>query len=296
MRSLSVDEKFENVLIMNWRFRSAMPKKPPSTGIGRDEVQKMISPISEKLDEITKTNSQLAKPSWGSQLPAILISNALTLVIALLVARWQYGKTHDAEDLKRDIALEVTSQLKPIQGDINKIREDVAKIKGADGIAQSTPPNDIPAIKQDLAVAQAKGLSPNPARLEAFRSRLLASSQADKDYWPAVFYLIIFRSRYALVDPSAIKPAGIRFAGGGRDNTFANTSLELSGPGELTDSTFTNCIIKFSRKEPLKMKNVRFINCAFVFEVTASPTPEMKSLGDELIRAANPKDITISIG
>jgi hypothetical protein len=77
-----------------------------------------------------------------------------------------------------------------------------------------------------------------------------------------------------------------------QDFAMNNCSIDLDEAKDVVNITCKNCVIKYSGG-PLRLKDVRFENCVFLFSIKTEPSPGGKRLAQDLL-AANLRDVTIS--
>ncbi len=146
------DDEMKEILIMDWSRGCEMNKQE------RNEVAEMVSeklsPFAEDLQSIHRKLDALAQaPTTGaspgkspvtlrllnSSWSKTIITVLLSAVVTWRIAAWQINDSHGIADRKRDISLEVSAQLEPIRRELESQGKDIAKIKGADHIAQTKP-------------------------------------------------------------------------------------------------------------------------------------------------------------
>lgn len=236
----------------------------------------------------------------------------VTAVLTFAIAYWQFNNNHNEQDLRRDVALEVRTQLDSVKTDlsaqlssrldkqdeqIGKIREDVAEIKGADGIAKNlTPPRSLDRFQQldsktfasSLGGLQAALLRPfaaSDSTIQAISRKLHSADKSTPDYWPTVltFIAVISRSRFGPAMPPSDQPP-VQLSdvhAGGSPSSFRGANIVLDGV-ELGPTIFQNCRIRFTAKQN-HIASATFINCVFEFPDIPRTTPAMKKVGLELL-------------
>jgi hypothetical protein len=142
---------------------------------------------------------------------------------------------------------------------------------------------NLPALKK-VAEQPATKVLPTPELLQGIGLKLQKVSESTKstnDYWLTVLQFIQFASTsYAPKAPPPGSPVNIRIA----NNHGVGISVSPGGvyqlSGEIANTTFTDSRIIFT-DEPAFLKNVRFINCAFEFPQTLSPS--LENTGQQLL-------------
>jgi hypothetical protein len=119
------------------------PKKP-DRALDRDEVQRIVSGQMKSAhagivtDVVAAIRAEKPASRWNHP----WLKNIGTAIVGGLVV---YGitaaRSHSADDQKRDITLEVSKQLEPINSRLEKMDVDIARIKQRDGIIGKDEPS-----------------------------------------------------------------------------------------------------------------------------------------------------------
>jgi hypothetical protein len=300
----------EDILVMDWWCDCEMaPKKGETVNkpIDREGVQRIIAEQmkSERAAIVAEVVAGLKPPrtSIWSNPWAIALGSAL--VAGLLVYGISELRSHGKEDLKRDIALEVSSQLHPVQEKLEQVAEDVAKIKGAEHISQnqstSSDPltrfaqmneaqlaENLPALKK-VAERPPSGVQANKTTISAIAERLTRANKSTPDYWPTVLQFIQFAS--SSLSSANVPPRDSPDVVGIFNSSFRGPVMNLDhrivilSDGELQDITIRNSRIVF-RGKLIKLKNVVFVDCVFEFEPSVrqqQPPPYLRQAVEQLL-------------
>jgi len=214
--------------------------------------------------------------------------------------------------------MEVSAQLAPVQNKLETIAEDVAKIKGADGIAKnnlskhaasSSPAltqfavmdksqfiGSIARIPETVAAAKNNGELVKISTLDAIQKRLANASINSPDSFKAALALIGYASfvreksglfpNAAKIRSETCKAFGI--IGSPQKIHIYSTGdhidgciLSLDGVS-LTDAVVKNAIVKY-QGGAVRLKNVHFINCLFDVSIPENPSQPAKHFTDLLL-------------
>jgi hypothetical protein len=108
------------------------------------------------------------------------------------------------------------------------------------------------------------------------------------EYWPTAFKLITLTSQsmFARLANFEAKKNIVENSSG---LNLIRSDAELRG--NVSDSTFQDSIVKFDPN--VRLKNVTFINCIFLFPVTQTPSEPLQKIGARLL-AADLKEVKIT--
>ena len=312
--------------------KPAASPQPPD----REEIQRIVSgQLSSDREKIVTDVVAALERNKGStskwNRPWVIAIGG-TIVGGLLV--WGIGAflSHNAQDLKRDITMEVTAQLVPIQDKLQKMAEDIAKIKGADGIAQGSAPSlpgsalqkfakmdqaelshQLAKVADAVSEAQKKGaVVDNLDSVAAVQKTLsvlpLDTPDAIRATSAIINYASFVREKKGLfpnVETVRAKPCQFINLGDGPINVirFEVARATLGGCGQrpdglsLKDVTFQNAILTYNGGA-IVLENVTFINCLFVISLPSRPSGPAKRFASELLArniGPNPR-FTASVG
>jgi hypothetical protein len=271
-------------------MKDKQKKTDTNTPIDREEVQRIVSgQIKSYFSSLASKGPEKNAAWWNSQW---LISAATVAATALLtwgIAYWQLGKTHDQEDHKRDIKLEVTAQMggfrpefngriESLTNKIDKQGEDVAKIKGALGIASNVPGTGNQLSLQEFAKmdrsqfsqkvgkladaieAAKNGPLDDIATIDAIQKKIAAlplnTPEAIRAAFTTINYASFVREKKGLI-PGA---AALR-------SKPCPTAIKIEGPkdriiGHVSDSRITACQQEL---DGLSLKNVIIQNAIVMY-------------------------------
>jgi hypothetical protein len=209
---------------------------------------------------------------------------------------------HNDADLNRKVKTEIADQLKPIQGEMGKLREDIVTIKAASSAASNIQLNAPKTLSgfRELNGKQFAALLPS---LRAFTQqpissvtaaeptlRMIAQKLKNTDenipgYWPTVLQFISFLSSKSIPKVPSLGIPNI-IIGDNSEAFVAHEPVEhqivkLDG-GELGHTVFRECRIIFTGRK-VRMRDVNFIDCVFEVPVDVPPTSFMKQAARELL-------------
>jgi len=130
--------------------------------------------------------------------------------------------------------------------------------------------------------------------LQKIRVHLLVTNNATPEYWPTTLEFIGFAS--SQLAPPDLPPSNLTLYvdnlvfHGVFPSAPKGTTIILNS-GEIENHTFEDYRIVFT-VNPVRMKNVRFINCLITIPVTDDPTPYLKEAAQALL-ASNLSSVTI---
>ena len=109
-------------------------------------------------------------------------------------------------------------------------------------------------------------------------------------YWPSVlgFIQAASTSSGSPALPSPVRFTNLHIKGG---IAFQNMTVILDGGG-LEDTSVVNSAIVFTGN-PTLLKNVRFINCRFLFSVSDNPPQQTKHVAEQLLASSDLSNVTV---
>ena len=286
-------------------------------GITRED----LAALEERLANRPTVAGASTKQQW-------IIGGVLCIATAVAtwgITWWALGRTHNEEDQKRDIALEVGKQLGPIQAELNRQLSDqnekISRIQGALGVAQNSKTTG---SLQKFASMKAPELRKNlPALTEAVRTAQESKSALSLD---TVLSIQKTLAQLNLDSPSSAQAAEaiINYASHLREmrNLVPNAALAravncrvpFSAPGIVYDQViikgctvdldgrayvgalFENCIVRY-KGGALNLRNVTFSNCLYVISLPNTPSDPAKRMVKSILSASGEKpSVTVSSG
>jgi hypothetical protein len=249
------------------------------------------------------------------------LKNIGTAIVGGLVV---YGitaaRSHSADDQKRDITLEVSKQLEPINSRLEKMDVDIARIKQRDGIIGKDEPSApgpsraspllqfvaldqprfaraLPRVAAVASEAQGKGETDTIQNTDAVQKKLamipLTTPDALRAASSIINYASFVREKGGLIpNVGAVRakpcPTLIHIEGP-KDRIRAHISnsdisictLELDGLS-LRDVTIRNAIVTYDGGA-VQLENARFINCLFVVSLPAQPSGPARQFANEIL-------------
>jgi len=186
------EEGLGDLLVMDWWFDTDMDRaKKPDKSLDEAGVQRLRTGIA--ADVVAALSKQ--KPNWWNRPWSIALGSAILGGTVVLLADGVFS--HHAEDLKRDIGLDITRQLnersaadsenlnnriakevgrelEPVNQQLHTLNQDIGKIKDNLRIARTTPPGSSPLVAFS-------GMSPRElaTSLPALRKALERPPQSD---------------------------------------------------------------------------------------------------------------------
>jgi hypothetical protein len=147
---------------------------------------------------------------------------------------------------------------------------------------------DEPAFVKSLATLQAvtdqQPVDIEPEIVTSLAQKLSATRTTAPGYWPAVLQFLRFASAKNAPDAPPPGPSTLWSNNSTRGEAFKGSRITLDG-GVLEDVVFEHCRITLTNN-PVKMRNVRFINCVFELPVTASPSKFLMLASKQLLAQA----------
>jgi len=141
-------------------------------------------------------------------------------------------------------------------------------------------------------------VNPEPSVLREINTRLLATPQSSPGYWPTVFRYIEFASSSVSKDLAPPHGSIVNLtlsdvvSRGPNTQEFSNQVIVLGG-GSAEGLRFENCRILFTA-EPIKMRNLLFVNCVFEFPVVSNPNSYLMLASRDLL-STDFKNVLMSI-
>lgn len=160
------------------------------------------------------------------------------------------------------------------------------------------PAGEFASALPELKTLTASHVSPgtlNRETIQAVAQKLGQIPETSAEYWPTVLQFIRFASA-GVVLAGVPPPDAFPFISSSvsinltRDR-FKNVKLVLNG-GTLTRDIFYRCRVVFTNT-PVKMYNVKFIDCVFEMPIDSNPSPYIKHASQQLI-ASDSQSVTIS--
>jgi hypothetical protein len=180
------------------------------------------------------------------------------------------------------------TRLTNIESQLRTLNASRAPKKVLEEIANLDPKQfaqNLPALRK-VSEQPVASVSPTPATLEKVAYQLKSVDENTDDYWPTVLRFIQFASAgLASNTPAPGSRPLISYKdltlNGGLPTGTDHVIVQFDRVG-LANVTFTNSRIIFT-SNPSTFMNVRFINCAFEFPDTNSPSPSLKKTGELLL-------------
>lgn len=143
--------------------------------------------------------------------------------------------------------------------------------------------NALPALRKVTEQPVAK-VSPDQAVLRDVAFKLRETSENTPDYWTTVLRFIQFASNgMASNAPPPGSPINATIQNSYLTHqTFPEHSVFVLDGGGMEYTRFENSRIIFTNN-PVRMRNVTFVNCAFEFPGIATPTPYLENAARQLL-------------
>jgi hypothetical protein len=178
------------------------------------------------------------------------------------------------------LALEIDSHIQsgvgvglaPVKDDIKRIDADIQRVKGILGVLQAQRYSNIPIAD----------LKKHPKELKDIKNSLAEAPENTPGYWPAAFQIITLLSQTNF-------NAAIAGRGESVYDNITSTALgglRISNQRALLKNTITGVVFEDSivRFDPsVKLTNVLFINCAFIFPAGENPPKPLQEIGKTLL-------------
>ena len=215
-------------------------------------------------------------------------TGAVVAILIFLLTQWTSYvefRTHTAD------------RLDTVEAQLRDLRASRSPSKVLDEIAQVSPKafeKNLPALRQ-VAQQPISEVKPKPVVLNEITYQLRLLNEGDPDYWPTVLRFIQFASAGLSPNAPLPGPPNLKFTnsfveGPNVFGTIKSKIVRLDG-GTLIDQTFENCRVIFT-ENPVHMKNVMFIGCAFELPQVENPNPFLKSTTQKLL-ASNLSAVSI---
>lgn len=219
---------------------------------------------------------------WGPS--AIIIATPLTL-LGLLITVGIFA----ANGIKENAQFQgsTVERLNAIDGKLRELQAAQSPSKVLKELTTLDKPQlvlSLPAL-QKISEQPIDKVNPSPATLKDVAYKLRDVDQSAEDYWPAVLKFLQFASAglASNVPAPGSRPIwSLTNVGLNGINLIPPKSIVKFDGGLLQDVTITDSRVIFTNN-PVTMKNVRFVNCAFEFPDTNDPSPAIKKTGEILL-------------
>jgi hypothetical protein len=222
---------------------------------------------------------------WAS--PAIVVGLVITVFL-----EWTHFtndmavfRTHTEDRLKQiELKLGLQSSL---QTSIDATLKQLANI---DPIKFS---ESLPALRKISEQSPLIQYKLDPSTVHKVAEKLRQTNESSPDYWPTVLQFLQFAS--AGTEPPGVPPPNAR--GLLKTGPLTSATIDEEGQviildgGRLENSTLVRCRIRFT-ENPVRMTNVRFIDCVFELPVVAKPNDYLKK-ATKILLASNLQSVSI---
>jgi hypothetical protein len=257
-------------------------------GVTKKEVEKLISVA------IDKAIAELRPSGWRKLLnllkeygPPVTFLAAFVGLLGITFSSVYVAVTHVQQDA--EFRTDVRNTLSQIQRDIAPLR-----LNRIANLEQSRFEEALPELRQVLS---GPGQSLTPESVRKISTKLRRVDSASSEYWPTFV-------RFIETVSSVLAPQDIPVRGAAPNFTLqANRGLSLGhrthltlvlDGGELVNSRIENSRVIFTA-DPVRMKNVVFVNCVFEFRDTGSPNEYLIKASQQLLASGDLKAVEFSI-
>lgn len=261
-----------------------------------------------------------------------LITGIVGCVVGgFIVATWQSNQSHNAEDLKRDINLEVHNQVAAMQTDVgHQIQEfqqhvtdqltaqdeKVSRIQGLLGVSRNKTSDglqkfasmkdselrkNLPALTSAVKMAQEGKVQPSLNTVLSVQNRIgglnLDSPESVQAAEAVINYTSHLREISNLVpDVALARVARCRTPPGVFiDSTITGCTVDLDGQS-FNNVAFENCIVRY-RGGPVYLRNVTFTNCLYMISLPTTLSEPAKKMVRSILSASGQKpSVTVTSG
>lgn len=259
--------------------------------------------VHDKIDKLSKELRPVeARGSWNTPGVYVGLASLGVALIGLPIIFMTWLEPHLQNDLKNDISVEVTNQLKGPHQQIDTLSEQVNELKGE---FEQFDKRALAKMRSTIEAAQQSGKEIPEAQLADFKSQVRQISTSVSDYWTTAAAIINYQSllnqmRGQAPDPSKVSHpcVGVTSSGGimSRDNvfdgvTFPNCVVDLDNE-TFIGVTFKDSVIRYHGGQTT-LSNVQFINCRFVMDVKAHAKPRSPDLLFALLQSPTQKTVTL---
>jgi hypothetical protein len=276
--------------------------------------------LQGKIDELKVPRASF----WQKASPVIAL-------VALAFTIFVFWTNHSSTDMKNEVKIEVGDQLKePLKtladtaADVRGIKEYLA-LGGFRAFVELTPfqaRKALPQLHKSLELASGSSVKLPLDVVEQAGLHLLKTSTEAPDYWPTAALLISYRSELLSGAPEPTAsfppcrgPIDVPVAGG--PNTMASPMDKNGKPmgpsfliriNRLSESKCTaildgktgvgwdcaHCIVLYSGA-PVSLKDVKFIDCLFVFRLpnNAVPPSSGRRLSEQLLASKDLREVSV---
>ena len=181
----------------------------------------------------------------------------------------------------------IQSALTPIRSDIRRIDGDVQFIKGTLSVIQAQ------IAARNYSTVPPKDLKNHREELKEIKAKLVQAQPNTPGYWPAAFEVIRLLSKTNFdIEPSGKRELYLKNLSGISPRTISvppGTRVLLQGL--IQNSIFQDMIVRFDQS--VRLQNVTFINCIFIFPMEQNPPKPLQQIGITLL-ASDLSKVTIT--
>ncbi|HXJ96148.1 MAG TPA: hypothetical protein VMT20_25185 [Terriglobia bacterium] len=258
----------------------------------KDDLHAVHNKIDRLAEELRKPDS---KDRGGKAAPIIAGVACLVAILSWLQPQFT---AHRDEDLRKDIKIEVSDQLREPLSQLNHMQFQISEMQGElkrmsfKGLATSDQ-TTFAASLPDLRKLMSRPVSDiSKGELAQLTQKLRQIPDSSPDYWPTVLQFIQFASA-TITPPSDVPPpdqrenlvGNVHCSGFAHCVVMSHAVVKLDG-GSIPGSIFTNCRIRFTQN-PVGLKGTQFINCVFEMPVTANPSPYLMESAKTLLASSS---------
>ncbi|MGD0578290.1 MAG: hypothetical protein ABSC08_05115 [Bryobacteraceae bacterium] len=267
-------------------------------------VQEQIRAALDKALRGLKPPSGFKKALYLLREYGVLAGTAMVIVALLTFAAagWNAANSRLEKEVEfrtktMDTLARIDERLQRMQDDIRILQAPQYPARVLKEIAPLPPKEfvrNLPALRKAAEQPTSRVVADVPV-LRRIASNLLAVPENTPDYWPTVCQFLRFATNGAA---SRVPPPGrpqviiARNFGGPLRLSFSDKVVLLDGGDLLGDVSFVRCRIILTGN-PVRMRGVKFIDCAFDLHVDNSPSQFTREASAQLL-ASNLTSVTMT--
>lgn len=268
-----------------------MPKWESPVDTAFYKEQEMALRNEDKLwianDTRTAIQEHLHPHGWRKVKEWIPLVGVITIFVGLLAlagAGWNYAfsrvrdeATFETRTVDRLDIIEVTLRTMRASQTPGPVLNEIGKLD------QKTFAKSLAAL-QAAAEHPVSEVKPSQETLREIANKLSSTNPQSDDYWPAVLQFLSFASAGLSADvPPPGPPTVIMSQNAGNISVgVIQKRVVLLDGGDLENTRFENSRIIFTNN-PVRFRNVTFVNCVFQMPITNNPSDYLKSASKILL-------------
>jgi hypothetical protein len=203
---------------------------------------------------------------------------------------------HKAEDLKKDIQIEVSNQLKPFDDRLRSVEGDVNEMKGElKYLFRIAKEQQFSKLESAVAVAQRTKRPIDPSIVKQVKTSLEQMPSTAPDYWSSVLRFLTLASNGLspnLPPADAMKNVHLSDVALINQHSFLDGKHVFVDGGSLENVEIHRSRITFTQN-PVQLKNVTFVDCVFDMPDVSIPSNHLQQAARQLLLAQDLKSAQI---